>query len=307
MLKATDGLLLPTTIIGSLPRPSWYTENLGTRSFLDAMVDIGFREQYADALSVYLRQQELAGLDIVTDGDCRFDHDVGGQSWTRYPTAAHGGLRRDQPQLAPGGAGGLAFPARPHPARLPRGARHAADRRAGRPRRAAVRGAVEGRAAADDAAGQVRHGHAGADRVRRPGRALRGRPGAHHGDQRRAQRGAARPRRRRLPRDPDRGAADPPARGARHRRRRDQARVPARRVQQHRQGPARQDRGLVPHLLGQPVAAADVRQGAVLRAGARVPQPGRRRRDHLRDAQLRRAAISRRSAARSPTRASASA
>ena len=45
MLKATEGLLLPTTIIGSLPRPSWYTENIGTRAFLDAMVDIGFREQ----------------------------------------------------------------------------------------------------------------------------------------------------------------------------------------------------------------------------------------------------------------------
>jgi 5-methyltetrahydropteroyltriglutamate--homocysteine methyltransferase len=36
-------------------------------------------------LSCYLREQELAGLDIVTDGDCRFDDDVGGQSWTSYP------------------------------------------------------------------------------------------------------------------------------------------------------------------------------------------------------------------------------
>ena len=33
MLKATAGKMLPTTITGSLPRPSWYTENLGTRSF----------------------------------------------------------------------------------------------------------------------------------------------------------------------------------------------------------------------------------------------------------------------------------
>ena len=32
-----------------------------------------FREQYVDALSVYLQEQEVAGLDIVTDGDCRFD------------------------------------------------------------------------------------------------------------------------------------------------------------------------------------------------------------------------------------------
>jgi len=79
MLKATAEKLLPTTITGSLPRPSWYTENLGTRSFLDAMVTSRFREQYVDALSVYLRDQEVAGLDIVTDGDCRFDQDVGGR------------------------------------------------------------------------------------------------------------------------------------------------------------------------------------------------------------------------------------
>jgi len=110
MLKATEGLLLPTTIIGSLPRPSWYTENIGTRAFLDAMVDIGFREQYVDALSVYLREQEIAGLDVVTDGDCRFDHDVGGQSWTRYPTQHMSGFEHDRPELAKPGAGGLAFP-----------------------------------------------------------------------------------------------------------------------------------------------------------------------------------------------------
>jgi 5-methyltetrahydropteroyltriglutamate--homocysteine methyltransferase len=110
MLNASAGKTLPTTIIGSLPRPSWYKENLGTRSFLDAMVDIGFREQYVDALSVYLREQELAGLDIVTDGDCRFDHDVGGQSWTRYPTQHMAGFERGQPQLAAVGAGGLGFP-----------------------------------------------------------------------------------------------------------------------------------------------------------------------------------------------------
>jgi 5-methyltetrahydropteroyltriglutamate--homocysteine methyltransferase len=110
MLKATAGKVLPTTVTGSLPRPSWYTENIGTRSFLDAMVDIGFRDQYLDALTVYLRDQTLAGLDIVTDGDCRFDHDVGGQSWTRYPAQHMAGFEHDRPQLARIGAGGLAFP-----------------------------------------------------------------------------------------------------------------------------------------------------------------------------------------------------
>jgi 5-methyltetrahydropteroyltriglutamate--homocysteine methyltransferase len=110
MLKATAGTLLPTTITGSLPRPSWYTENLGTRSFLDAMVTSRFREQYVDALSVYLREQEVAGLDIVTDGDCRFDQDIGGQSWTSYPPHHMAGFETTHPKLAAVGAGGIAFP-----------------------------------------------------------------------------------------------------------------------------------------------------------------------------------------------------
>ena len=40
-------------------------ENLGTRMFLDAMVSRRYREQYIDTLSCYLRDQELAGLDIL--------------------------------------------------------------------------------------------------------------------------------------------------------------------------------------------------------------------------------------------------
>jgi 5-methyltetrahydropteroyltriglutamate--homocysteine methyltransferase len=110
MYTATSGITLPTTVTGSLPRPSWYTENLGTKSFLDAMVISRFREQYVDALSAYLREQEVAGLDIVTDGDCRFDQDVGGQSWTSYPPHHMTGFEQSHPKLARAGAGGIAFP-----------------------------------------------------------------------------------------------------------------------------------------------------------------------------------------------------
>src|SRR5262252_3908918 len=110
MLKATAGKVMPTTVIGSLPRPSWYTENLGTRSFLEAMVTTRFREQYVDALSVYLQEQEVAGLDIVTDGDCRFDSDIGGQSWTSYPPHHMTGFDTQHPKLAKMNAGGLQFP-----------------------------------------------------------------------------------------------------------------------------------------------------------------------------------------------------
>jgi len=109
MLRGTKDLMLPTTITGSLPRPSWYTENLGPRSFLDAMVNNQFREQYVDTVSVYLHEQEMAGLDIVTDGDAHFDSDVGGQSWTNYPPRHMGGFDKN-PQPTPAGKGGLMFP-----------------------------------------------------------------------------------------------------------------------------------------------------------------------------------------------------
>jgi len=110
MYRGTKDSLLPTTITGSLPRPSWYTENLGTRMFLDAMVSRRYREQYIDALCCYLRDQELAGLDILTDGDCRFDDDVGGQSWTSYPPHHMSGYERGDPRPTPAGRGGLWFP-----------------------------------------------------------------------------------------------------------------------------------------------------------------------------------------------------
>jgi 5-methyltetrahydropteroyltriglutamate--homocysteine methyltransferase len=109
MYKATADIVLPTTIIGSLPRPSWYSENLGIQSFLEAMVNSRYREQYTDAVSVYLRDQEIAGLDICTDGDCRFDQEVGGQSWTSYPPKHMSGFDRDFIAL-PGSGGGTAFP-----------------------------------------------------------------------------------------------------------------------------------------------------------------------------------------------------
>jgi 5-methyltetrahydropteroyltriglutamate--homocysteine methyltransferase len=110
MYRVTKDIMLATTITGSLPRPSWYTENLGTRHFLEAMVTRRFREQYEDALACYLRDQELAGLDIVTDGDCRFDDDVGGQSWTAYPPNHMNGLDAAHPEATPAGRGGVSFP-----------------------------------------------------------------------------------------------------------------------------------------------------------------------------------------------------
>jgi 5-methyltetrahydropteroyltriglutamate--homocysteine methyltransferase len=101
MYKASAGLILPTSIIGSLPRPSWFTAQLGRQSFLEAMVNARWREQYEDAVSVHLRAQETAGLDICTDGDSRFDDLVGGMSWMSYPLLHMDGLSHEAAPAAP--------------------------------------------------------------------------------------------------------------------------------------------------------------------------------------------------------------
>jgi 5-methyltetrahydropteroyltriglutamate--homocysteine methyltransferase len=107
MYTATANVVLPTTIIGSLPRPAWYTQNLAGRDFREAMVDRSYREQYLDAVSCYLRDQEAAGLDIVTDGDCRFDADVAGHNWFSYAPLHMDGFSGMRPYRVKGGLAGI--------------------------------------------------------------------------------------------------------------------------------------------------------------------------------------------------------
>ncbi len=110
MYRATDGIMLPTTIIGSLPRPMWYTEDLGGRGFLQAMINARFREQYVDTVSCFLRDQELAGLDIVTDGDARFDTEVAGYSWFSYALTRIGGIALERAYDRPVVFGRVPYP-----------------------------------------------------------------------------------------------------------------------------------------------------------------------------------------------------
>ena len=85
MYTVTKDRPLATTITGSLPRPSWFVEDLRGRAFLEAIgSDYRYREQYFDAVAVLVNDQVRAGLDIVTDGDMRFDTDIGGRSWFGY-------------------------------------------------------------------------------------------------------------------------------------------------------------------------------------------------------------------------------
>ena len=68
MLIATKDKILPTTITGSLPRPSWYTRSIGAQSFVESMVSSEFREQYTDTVSCYLHEQEIVSKADTLDG-----------------------------------------------------------------------------------------------------------------------------------------------------------------------------------------------------------------------------------------------
>ena len=92
MLTVTRDMILPTTVTGSYPRPLWFDRSLDGRSFKAALGDSLFREQYLDAVASIIAEQEAAGLDIVTDGDSRFDLTVGGKSWFFYPIERLGGI-----------------------------------------------------------------------------------------------------------------------------------------------------------------------------------------------------------------------
>jgi 5-methyltetrahydropteroyltriglutamate--homocysteine methyltransferase len=109
MFKGSADVLLPTSIIGSLPRPAWYTATLGTQSFLEAMVNSRYREQYEDAVSAFLRAQEVAGLDICTDGDAHYDEQVAGMSWQSYPLTHMAGFAA-VPQPTAYRVGAIAYP-----------------------------------------------------------------------------------------------------------------------------------------------------------------------------------------------------
>ena len=143
----------------SLPRPSWYTENLGTRHFLEA--------------------DGFASLPRAVRGCADLLHPRSGIGRARHRHRRRLPLRRrrrrssDQlsaqshERLRPG------YPLRRRPGAAASGfravtscttiwnARHAAAGRTGRPRQSAIHRDVEGRAAHHRAAGEVRRGVGG--------------------------------------------------------------------------------------------------------------------------------------------------
>jgi 5-methyltetrahydropteroyltriglutamate--homocysteine methyltransferase len=69
--------ILPTTMVGSYPRPHWFDYQLLGRDVRVAFKQVDHAEAYEDATQVVIRDQEDAGLDIVTDGQMSYDDYVG--------------------------------------------------------------------------------------------------------------------------------------------------------------------------------------------------------------------------------------
>jgi len=65
--------LLPTTMVGSYPRPAWFTQQLAGRDLLEAFKIASHAEAFHDATRTVIRDQEDAGLDILSDGQMWFD------------------------------------------------------------------------------------------------------------------------------------------------------------------------------------------------------------------------------------------
>jgi len=65
--------LLPTTMVGSYPRPAWFTQQLAGRDVLEAFKLAAHAEAFHDATRVVIKDQEDAGLDILSDGQMWFD------------------------------------------------------------------------------------------------------------------------------------------------------------------------------------------------------------------------------------------
>ena len=72
-MNAWNDRLLPTTMVGSYPRPRWFRHQLLGRDVLEAFKDFEHHEAYVDATRSALLDQRLAGLDVVTDGQMWFD------------------------------------------------------------------------------------------------------------------------------------------------------------------------------------------------------------------------------------------
>src|SRR6185295_15723163 len=85
--------ILPTTMVGSYPRPSWFRHQLAGRDVLDAFKVSHHREAFEDAVRTVLANQADAGLDLFSDGQMWFDdYEMGIGSFLWYWLERTGGF-----------------------------------------------------------------------------------------------------------------------------------------------------------------------------------------------------------------------
>ena len=65
--------LLPTTMVGAYPRPSWFTYQLDGRDIDEAFKSLHHEEAFRDAVRTVVGDQETVGLHVCTDGQMWFD------------------------------------------------------------------------------------------------------------------------------------------------------------------------------------------------------------------------------------------
>src|SRR5487761_561075 len=96
-------VLLPTTVVGSYPQPEWLIdrENLGKRTpprvrarEVWRIPEPWLEKAQDDATMVAIREMELAGIDIVSDGEIRRE------SYSNRFANALGGIDRERPGSA---------------------------------------------------------------------------------------------------------------------------------------------------------------------------------------------------------------
>jgi len=77
MPKKIIDKIMPTTMVGSYPRPAWFQHQLLGRDVRVAFKEVAHEEAYTDAVGTVIADQEHAGLDFVTDGNMWYDDYVG--------------------------------------------------------------------------------------------------------------------------------------------------------------------------------------------------------------------------------------
>ncbi len=89
-------ILLPTTMVGSYPRPHWITGKVFGEFDEPDFIDYLTKEYYEDAVKICVKEQENAGLDIITDGQIYLESETTHEYGQVFHFMAHhlGGFKK---------------------------------------------------------------------------------------------------------------------------------------------------------------------------------------------------------------------